>query len=369
MNGFKVPSDLAQIPVVWRYELLKYLRSWRLIAAVVISFVVLALIFFLPPAFGMPYSGTDDFRVKASEMYSLGEPTPFLNFSSVTVIGRTGSVISELVVTVNGTTYSADNWTLVKMSEASQMFPIVGSLNLDGSHLVFFKDNMTGKVVNLSYHYRITAETFEGLVLNFASILIALCATFFAADSIAGEYYNRTGYLIFPNPMKRETLFAGKFSASMTAGILVIGLFYVGMAGLSYVAAGGVDDDLWKSFLFGLEYLLAASAIGYLVSVLLKGTTGAIVLTFLLLFLILPIVDGVSMFANVKIPESLTFSGNVMIYILQDPYPVDAAMEYYGSSFSIFYPEPVASAIVMFAYAAIAIAISLVMFKRKQLAG
>lgn len=369
MDGLKVPSDIAQIPIVWKYELLKYFRSWRLIAAVVISLVVLSLIFFLPPAFGNPYSGNDDFQVKMSEMYNLGTPTPYMPYASMTVIGRTGVVISDLVVTVNGTTYPTSDWTLVKMSDAAQLFPIVSGMSLEGSHLIFFKNNLTSSVVNIAYHYRITAETFEVLMLNFASILIALCATFFAADSIAGEYYNRTGYLIFPNPMKRETLFAGKISASMTAGILVVGMFYFGMACLSVVAAGGIDDDLWKSFLFGVEYLLAATAIGYLVSVLLKGTTGAIVLTFLLLFLILPIVDGVSMFANVKIPESLTFSGNVMVYILQDPYPVDAGMEYYGSSFSIFYPEPVASAIVMFAYAAIAIAISLILFKRKQLAG
>ena len=369
MVGFKVPSDIAQIPIVWKYELLKYLRSWRLVASIAITFVVMGLIFFLPPAFGRPYSGTDDFQVKSNEMINLGTPTPYLPYSSLTIIGRTGVVVSDLVVTVNGTNYPSDSWFLAKMSDANQIPSFISDLQLSGTYLVLFKDNLTGSVVTLKYDWRITAETFELLNLNFANILIIICATFFAADSISGEYYNRTGYLIFPNPMKREILFFGKYSASMTAGVLVVGLFYIGVSGFSLAAAGEVDEDTWKSFLFGIEYLLAATAVGYVISSLLKGTTGAIVLTFFLLFLILPIVDGVAMFTGVKIAASLTFAGGVMIYILQDPYPVDTTMDFGGSPFSIYYPEPSVSAIVMLAWAAAAIIISLVLFKRKQLAG
>ena len=369
MDGFKVPSDLTQVPIVWKYELLKYLRSWRIIASIAITVLVLGLIFFLPPAMGQPYSGTDDIHVKPADMYYLGTPTPFLPYSSATIIGRTGAVISDLAVTVNGTSYPTGSWAVLKVGDISLLPPAIQGFMSSDTSLVLFKDNLTGSVVTLTYHFRISAETFGYLNLQFANILIIICATFFGADSIAGEYYNRTGYLIFPNPMKREVLFFGKYSASMTAGIFVVGLFYLGVTGLSLVAARGVDSDLLLSFLFAVEYLLAATALAYVISSLLKGTTGAIVLTFFLLFLILPIVDGVSMFTGVKIAASLTFSAGVMIFILQNPYPVDATEDFGGSSFSIFYPDPTVSAIVMFAWAAIAIAISLILFKKKQLAG
>src|SRR4030065_1097822 len=56
----KAPSDPIQIPIVWSYELLKYLRSWRLLASIAIVVAILALIYILPPALGRPYSGTDE---------------------------------------------------------------------------------------------------------------------------------------------------------------------------------------------------------------------------------------------------------------------------------------------------------------------
>ncbi|MCU0860093.1 MAG: hypothetical protein MUE55_05870 [Thermoplasmata archaeon] len=54
-----IPSDMAQVPIVWRYELLKYLRSKRIVAAVAIVLLIMALIYVIPPALGHPYKGTD----------------------------------------------------------------------------------------------------------------------------------------------------------------------------------------------------------------------------------------------------------------------------------------------------------------------
>jgi ABC-2 type transport system permease protein len=362
MAHYKTPSDLVQIPIVWRYELLKYLRSWRLLASIAISLAVLALIFFLPPALGQPYSGTDtNVRLELTYIGSAGGGLPF---ETVGALARTGVNIDNLVVYRNGTVYPEENWALARIeNELSEAFLPAGA------YVIFFPENVTGDVMTATYDWRITPQYFETLILQFATILIIICATFFAADSLVGEYFNRTGYLIFPNPLKREVLFFGKYAASITAGLIVLGVFYLGVTGLSFIAAGGLDDDLGLSFLFAVEYLLAAAAVGYVVSSLMKGTTGAIVLTFLLLFLILPIVDGVSSFASVKISASLTFAANVIFYVLVDPYPKDTTVEFGGLTFSNYFPEPVTSAIVMMAYAVGAVAISLILFKRKQLTG
>ena len=362
MAHYKAPSDLVQIPIVWRYELLKYLRSWRLMASIAISLAVLALIFLLPPALGTSYSGTD--TNSELELTYIGPSGGLLPFETVGTLGRTGVNIDDLVVYQNGTVYPESNWELLRVeNELSDVFLPAGV------YAVFFTENVTGYDMTATYDWRITPQDFETLNLQFVTILIIICATFFAADSLVGEYSNRTGYLIFPNPMKREVLFFGKYAASVTAGLIVIGVFYLGVVGLSFVAAGGVDDDLGLSFLYAFEYLLAAAAVGYVVSAIMKGSTGAIVFTFLLLFLLLPIIDGVSSFANTKISASLTFAANVITYVLIDPYPKDSTIEFGEFSFSNYYPEPVMSAIVMAAYAAIAMTISLILFKRKQLTG
>ena len=362
MVHFTPPSDLKQIPIVWRYELLKYLRSWRIIAAVAVSVLVLALIFILPPALDSPYSGED---TNAPLLLNyIGPPSTLIPYETVGVLARTGVDIDNLVVYQNGTEYPQAGWVLLKIENqmSDSYMPV-------GAYAIFFFDNVTGYEMTASYDWQITPQDFESLILGFAYILIIICATFFGADALVGEFSNRTGYLIFPNPLKKEILFFGKYAASVTAGLIVIGVFYLGLTGLSFIAAGGIDDDLGLSFLFAVEYLLAATAIGYLISSVLKGTTGALVFTFLLLFLLLPIVDSVSMFANVKIDASISFAAYVISYILIDPYPMDTSMDYGGFSFSSFYPEPTTAAIVMLAYMVICLGLSLFLFRRKQLTG
>ncbi len=212
-------------------------------------------------------------------------------------------------------------------------------------------------------------ESFAGNFIFFVGILIMIIAVLFAADSLVGEFQNRTGYLIFPNAIKRETLFAGKFIASVTVGMAVIALFYVVVAALSMISANGVDDDFLASFGFAAGYLLAATGIGYFISAIMKSSVGAIVLTLLLLLLIIPIVDGFSAVAGVKIEGSVTFASGAISFILMDPYPEDSIMDAGGIEIHNFYPTPSTAAIVLIAYAVVTCLLSVVIFKRKQLAG
>jgi ABC-2 type transport system permease protein len=269
----QMPSDMAQVPIVWRYELLKYFRSKRLVASIAIAALVVGLIYAIPILTGDGY----------------------------------GNATKE------------------------------------------------GFIVNF---------------VQFANILVVICATFFGADSIVGEFQSRTGYLVFPTPMKREVLFMGKFMASMTSGIVVMTLFYLGVGGLSLATVGGVDADFLASYGFALEYLLAAMAIAYFISTIMKGSTGATVLTFFLFVMILPIIDGISMVSGVKVEGSLSFAGGTIVDILMDPYPVDSTQDFgQGMTFNNFYPDPAMAALVMIIYTVVAVILSMVLFKKKQLTG
>lgn len=360
------PSDFRQIPIVWRYELLRYLRSKRLYASLAITLVVLALLYVLPPLLGQPYSGTDrQAEVTVVDLGFIGLPQGTVPFESIGLLNRSGVHLDTLVVYKNGTEYPRGPTTwLLSGDEGAPKISLAGV-----SAVLFFKENITGERITATYDWSIPVQEFDSLFLNFANILVIICATFFGADSVVGEFQNRTGYLIFPNPVRRETLFAGKFAASVTAGALVVGLFYIVVVILSFVTAGGLDDDFGASFGFAIEYLVAAMAIAYLISSVLKGSTGATVLTFFMFIMILPIVDSVSIFTGVKIEGSVTFAAGVIVYILSDPYPVDTSQSIAGFTFSNFYPDPTLAAITMFAYAAVALFIAVVLFKRKQLVG
>jgi ABC-2 type transport system permease protein len=361
----KVPTDLVQIPIIWRYELLRYFRSKRLIASIAIAVIVIGLIYIIPPAFGSPYTGSEtDEPVTTDE---LGLPPGILPYHSVGTLSHAGVDIDYVTISVNQTSVprGSTTWTITDSGLAGGEFGIP-----KGTAVILFTMNVTGSNVTASYDWSTPAGDFEGAFLSFASILIIIAATFFGADAIVGEYQNRTGYLMFPNPVKRETLFFGKFAASMTAAIFVVVIFYASVILLSVFTVGAIDDDIGLSFAFALAYTTVAMAVAYLISSILKGTTGATVLTFFLFVMILPIVDGVSMVAGVKLEGSVTFAAGVIQYILSDPYPVDATMDV-GGGYTIhsYYPDPAIAALTMLIYAAVSIVLSLILFKRKQLAG
>jgi ABC-2 type transport system permease protein len=359
----KVPSDIEQIPIIWRYELLRYLRSWRIIVSVIVAFVIIALLYIVPPAAGHPYSGTaTDEVMKPIDPADVAGVSPVTLPPTVGIIHRSYVDLDTLTLALNGTAYPSEggaNWTVLR-------FTFKGS----SVYGIFFTSNVTAYEITASYDWCTSSDSFATVFLSFGYYLIVVCAVFFAADSIAGEFQNRTGYLILPNPVKRSVLFAGKYMASLTAGLIVLGIFYGVVAGLSLVSANGIDDDLGLSFLLAAEFMMAAMAVGYFISSILKGTTGSLILTLLLFIILLPIVDQLSMVIGTKIDGSLTFSANVMTYILTDPYPTDWILDTgMGLEITMYYPVPVTAAVVMMTYTVVCLALSMVIFKRKQLAG
>ena len=360
----KPQSDLEQIPIVWRYELLKYLRSWRLVASIAVSVAVLALIYLLPPLLGTHYSGTttDEPVYLLSPEVLEGLPGVPSAFEDIGTLNRSSIDLDSLTLYLDGSVYSSGggtNWSIVRTTFEGMSI-----------YVVLFMQDVTGHAVTASYDWYTAPDSFASSFLMFVIYLIIIAATLFGADSLVGEFQNRTGYLMFPTPLKRWVLYVGKYAASLTATLLVIGLFYGGVAGLSAISANGIDDDLALSFAYAIEYAIAILAVAYLISSLMKGTTGATVLTFLLFIIILPIVDSVSNVTGVKMEGSLGFAASVITSIITDPYPTDWSMDMgTGFSFSVFYPTPWIAAVVMFVYAAIAIALSIVLFKRKQLTG
>jgi len=359
------PSDFNQMLVVWQYEILKYLRSRRLIAMLAIVGVLLALEYVLPPALGDDYSGTESdmaLMIVPADLSAI-DPSNLEAALYVGFIDRDTIEPDTLELFIDGQPYSSqngENW-------------IYRSLEVDGDsrNVVLFMQDVGGNEIAAAYDWHVSARLFELDFLGYVSILIVICAVSFAADSLVGEFQSKTGYLIFPNAIKRGTLFLGKFMASVTVSLIVIVLFYVVVAALSLISAKGIDDDLALSFGFATGFLFAATGIAYFISSIMKGSTGAIVLTFFLMFMILPIVDSVSTVADVKVEGSVTFAAGAIIYILMDPYPPDGytITEFGVMEAQSFYPTPATAIIVLMAYAIVACALSTVMFKRKQLAG
>ncbi|MEM4264988.1 MAG: ABC transporter permease [Thermoplasmata archaeon] len=348
-----LPSEIKQSLIVARYELLKYLRSRRLIGTVMIVAIIVGLIYALPPALGSPYAG------HVEETLDL-RPVPayfgLYMYPNATVgnLSRGGIQAESIEITVNGTVLPESMWIY-----RSDMRAVILLQNYSSSEVI------------ASYDFKRSTNGFTENFLQFGSILVIICSIFFGADSIVSEYQNRTAYLIFPNPMRREVLFAGKMMASFAASLLMVSIFYLAILVLSYTTLGESAKYLYLSFLYASMFLLGCLGLAYFISSVMKGSTGAIILTFFILTMISQIIIGVGSLAGVKMWFMLTFAGDTIVESINaDNYPVDSSYEFggFGTIYN-FYPDLGTSVVVMLAYFIAFSLISVMLFKRKQLLG
>lgn len=348
-----LPSDIRQSFVVARYELLKYLRSRRLIGTIIILALIIGLIYALPPALGSPYAGHVEETLDVQPVPAgMGMPLP--PNATYGNLSRGGIQEDSIEITVNGTVLPEGMWIYQNSTRK----------------VILLQDYSSSEVV-ASYDFKRSTNGFTDNFLQFASILVIICSIFFGADSIVSEYQNRTAYLIFPNPMRREVLFAGKMMASIAASLLMVAIFYLAILVLSYLTLGESAKYLYLSFFFASLFILGCLGIAYFISSVMKGSTGAIILTFFILTMISQIITGIGSFAGVKMWFMLTFAGDTIVQsIYADNYPVDSSFEFAGfGTIYNYYPEMGISIIVMLAHFLIFSLISVVLFRRKQLLG
>ena len=226
----------------------------------------------------------------------------------------------------------------------------------------------------LGNSYADDANEFIGTYASFTSILIIIGATLFAGDAIVSEFQNRTGYLLFPKPVKRWVLLAGKFLASMGAMFLVL-LLYYGVALLLDLAITGSFSVLGvESLLLAMLYAVAALSVGFLISSIMKGITGAQILTFALFLFIFTILTGVLTMGGVEPWFVVTYSGGTIGYITQDPYPTSGTATggapegmAPGGLTSSYFPDVGVAIAVMAAYALISLVLAYYIFSRREM--
>jgi len=153
------------------------------------------------------------------------------------------------------------------------------------------------------------------------SFLTILLAVFYGGDALVSEFSNKTGYAIFPNPIRRSSLFVGKLFASLLACFLILGSYYIIIAVSMLAVYSTLVIELLYSFLFALLYMSACLGVAFAISALMRSTVSALVLTFVLFLFVLSMLSGILMFARVRAEPLLTFQVGVISGFLSGPYP------------------------------------------------
>ncbi|MGA8302956.1 MAG: ABC transporter permease [Thermoplasmata archaeon] len=147
-----------------------------------------------------------------------------------------------------------------------------------GAIATFVVSHFRGQIIstNLAFY-----GTFWG---GGVGVVIILAAVFFGGDAIAGEFQNKTGYFLMGLPLRRGTVYLGKYIAAFLASVAMILLFLAILLvnGAFYFGSGALPWQLVVSLVLALVYLSAVLGATFLFSSLFKTSAYGFVLTAIL---------------------------------------------------------------------------------------
>jgi ABC-2 type transport system permease protein len=224
-------------------------------------------------------------------------------------------------------------------------------------------------------------ETFLTSDLSFYSrwwgmsvtFVIVLSAIFFGGDAISGEFQNKTGYFGVPNPIRRSSIYVGKWLAAFIAATVILVVFTAITVGNGVYYFGlTVPYQFGLSVLLAWFYLAAVLGFTFFFSSLFKSSSISILVTAILfLFAFTLIQTLVADLVQVEPWFILTYGGQIIGNILTVPYPAHTVVstEHFGgrtltiTTFNAPVPEGLAIIALYFIITAV---LGLVLFERKE---
>jgi len=155
------------------------------------------------------------------------------------------------------------------------------------------------------------------------TFVVVLSAIFFGGDAISGEFQNKTGYFFVPNPIRRSSIYVGKWLAALIASALVIAVFVaITLANSFYYFGLQFPVQFAESILFALFYLVSVLGFTFFFSSLFKSTTYSLLVTAILfLFAFTLISTLVQDLVKIEPWFILTYGADIIGNVLVSPYP------------------------------------------------
>lgn len=130
-------------------------------------------------------------------------------------------------------------------------------------------------------------QSYLSNVASFSTLIVALIGSV----SLVSEFEERTALILFTRPVKRTSIFIGKFLSSLILCTLIMLGYYVGVAIVNLCMDFSVSSHLLESFVYCFFYVFAVTGIAFLMSSIFKKGTVAIIFTLLTAIIIIPVVS------------------------------------------------------------------------------
>jgi ABC-2 type transport system permease protein len=203
---------------------------------------------------------------------------------------------------------------------------------------------------------------------GFVTLVILLSVAFFGGDAISGEFQNKTGYFLVPNPMRRSAVFLGKWFAAMFASTIMLAIFaLIALANGLYFFGASIPVQYAESIAFAWFNLVALLALAFMFSSLFKNSAISVLMIVITILFVFNIVDTIlSLVAGVEPWFSITYAGTIIASVLTVPYPITRTVG--GGPFreTMFIPTIPEGLAIMAAYLVVTAVIGLYLFERKE---
>jgi ABC-2 type transport system permease protein len=218
-----------------------------------------------------------------------------------------------------------------------------------------------------------SADAFYGtLWAGGVTVVIIFSGIIFGGDAIAGEFQNKTGYFLMGLPLRRASVYVGKFLAAFAASLVAVVVYFLILVlnGSYYLGvANAFPGSLFASFAIALLYMLALLGAVFLFSSLFKNSLYAVlVVAVLFLFGFTIIQDLISGLVKVEPWFIITYAQNVISYPFLSTLPphISSVTGPRGGSVTVYnptYPEGLA---VMGGYFILTAIAGLALFEREE---
>ena len=201
-----------------------------------------------------------------------------------------------------------------------------------------------------------------------ASVVVVFAGVIFGGDAIAGEFQNRTGYFLMGLPIRRVTVYAGKYIAAFLASVLSLALFAAILIanGVVYFGDSALPEPLLWSFLLAVGYLLALLGTTFLFSSMFKTSLYAtLVVAVLFLFGFSILETAITGLTGSEPWYVITYAATSIGNVFSNPYPPHVVPSPFGSgnSYVATLPEAVA---IMIGYFLFTTLLGLLLFEREE---
>ena len=203
------------------------------------------------------------------------------------------------------------------------------------------------------------------------TFVIVLSGIFFGGDAISGEFQNKTGYFGVPNPIRRSSIYVGKWLAAFIAATVILVVFTAITVGNGMYYFGlTVPYQFGLSVLLAWFYLAAVLGFTFFFSSLFKSSSISILVTAILFLFAFTLIETlVADLVQVEPWFILTYGAGIIGNILTVPYPEHIHTQTFGegrisiTTYNATIPEGIA---ILGLYFIITAVLGLVLFERKE---